>query len=125
IEKRSKIDMSLNDNTLYLGDIEDELRQIQGNEQKINQEVEALTVELNAPARITLVEDATPPTTRDAKKWYMMFGMIVAGSFLAPLVGVTFLELLTRKVDSPDEVTVDLGLPVVGSLPMLPARALQ
>ena len=36
---------------------------------------------------------------------------------------IAFLELQTRKIDSADEVVGDLGLAVVGSLPMLPARA--
>ena len=53
----------------------------------------------------------------------MTFGMIGLGSFWGTLFGVAFLELQTRKIDSADDVAGGLGLPVVGSLPMLPARA--
>ena len=53
----------------------------------------------------------------------MTFGMISFGSFLATLLAIAFLELQAQKVDTADEVVVNLGLPVVGALPMLPNRA--
>src|SRR5271157_3544022 len=52
-----------------------------------------------------------------------MFGMITFGSFCGTLFAIAFLELRTWKIDSADQVVGDLGLAVVGSLPMLPARA--
>jgi succinoglycan biosynthesis transport protein ExoP len=123
IEHLSKMDQALTDDTLDLQDMQDDVKQLQEASSKIASEVEKLNVELQAPPRITLVEEAAPPTTRDSKKWFMMFGAITLGSFLATLLGVAFLELQTRKVDSADEVVADLGLPVVGSLPMLPTRS--
>src|SRR5208337_1887036 len=119
----SQTDQVLTDNTLNVQDNKDELKQIEDAATKIASEVEKLDVELQAPPRISLIEDAIPPTTRNSKKWYMMFGGISLGSFLGTLFAMAFLELLTRKVDSADEVEGDLGLAVVGSLPMLPARA--
>ena len=123
IEKNKKLESALTDNTLDLQDLQDELKQTQESADKIAREAEVLTVELQAPPRIKKLEDAVPPTSRDSKKWWIMFGMISLGSFLVPLVGVTFLELRTRKIDNADEVVIDLGLPVVGSLPMLPSKA--
>jgi capsular exopolysaccharide synthesis family protein len=123
ISKLSKQDSNLNSNTLDLQDLQDELKQFQDSAEKINHEVEILNVELLAPPRITLYEQANPPTTRDAKRWCTLFVSITLGSFLATLLGVGFLELQARKVDNADEVVVDLGLPLVGSLPMLPSRA--
>jgi capsular exopolysaccharide synthesis family protein len=117
--------MNLNTNTLDLQDLQDELKQLQDSTEKINREAEMLNVERQAPARTRKYEDAEVPTTRDAKKWYMMFGIIAAGSFMATLIGVAFVELQARKVDSADEVAMDLGMVVVGSLPMLPSRARQ
>jgi len=123
IDHLSKMDQALTDDTLDLQDMQDDIKQLQEASSKIASEVEKLNVELQAPPRITLVEEAAPPTTRDSKKWFMMFGAITLGSFLATLFGVAFLELQTRKVDSADEVVADLGLTVVGSLPMLPTRS--
>ena len=119
----SQTDQVLTDNTLDLQDNKYELNQIEDAATKIAAEVEKLDIELQAPPRISLIEDAIPPTTRNAKKWHMTFGMIALGSFLGTLFLIAFLELQTRKVDSADEVVGDLGLAVVGSLPMLPARA--
>src|SRR5271157_1384519 len=123
IKNFSQMDQVLTDNTLNVQDNKEELKQIEDAATKIASEVEKLDVELQAPPRISLIEDAIPPTTRNSKKWYMMFGGISLGSFLGTLFAIAFLELRTQKIDSADEVVGDLGLAVVGSLPMLPARA--
>ena len=123
IKNFSQTDQVLTDNTLDLQDNKDEFKQIEDAASKIASEVEKLDVELQAPPRISLIEEAIPPSTRNVKKWYMTFGMIGLGSFWGTLFAVAFLELQTRKIDSADEVVGDLGLAVVGSLPMLPARA--
>ena len=123
VKSFSQTDQVLTDNTLNVQDNKEELKQTEDAATKIASEVEKLDVELQAPPRISLIEDAIPPSTRNAKKWYTMFGGITLGSFLGTLFAIAFLELRTRKVDSADEVVGDLGLTVVGSLPMLPARA--
>src|SRR5271157_3087582 len=123
IKNFSQMGQVLTDNTLDVQDNKDEFKQIEDAASKIAAEVEKLDVELQAPPRISLIEEAIPPTTRNAKLWYMMFGGISLGSFLGTLFAIAFLELQTRKIDSADEVVGDLGLAVVGSLPMLPARA--
>src|SRR5208337_1096302 len=123
IKNFSHTDQVLTDNTLNVQDNKEEFKQIEDAATKIASEVEKLDVELQAPPRISLIEEALPPTTRNAKKWYMMFGGISLGSFWGTLFLIAFLELQTRKIDSADEVAGDLGLTVVGSLPMLSARA--
>ena len=90
---------------------------------KVGTEVEALNVELEAPPRIRTIEDAVRPAPGTRKRRFMMVGMISFGSFFGGLFGVAFLELQLQKVDSADEVPADLGLRVVGALPILPPRA--
>ena len=121
LKNASKTDQELTENTLDVQDNKDELKQLEDAANKIAAEVEKLDVELNAPKRIEILEEAIPPTTRNVKKWYMTLGMIGIGSFLGTLFLIAFLEMRTRKIDSADEVVQDLGLAVVGSLPMLPA----
>lgn len=123
LKNASKTDQELTDNTLDVQDNKDELKQLEEAANKIAAEVEKLDVELNAPKRIDIYEDAIPPTTRNVKKWYMTLGMLGIGSFLGTLFVIAFLEMRTRKIDSADDVVQDLGLTIVGSLPMLPARA--
>ena len=90
---------------------------------KVASEVEALNVEMGAPPRIRTIEDAVPPLTRDEKKRFAIVGMIILGTFFGGLFGVAFVELQRQKVDSPDEVPVDLGLQVVGTLPIVRTEA--
>ncbi|MHB1556393.1 MAG: polysaccharide biosynthesis tyrosine autokinase [Isosphaeraceae bacterium] len=122
IKSISIVNRSLTTNTLDLQANQEEVAQMEVAATKIAQEVEALAVELEAPPRIRLIDDATVPRTNDTKKRYMMVGMVTLGSFFAGLLGVAFLELQTRKVDTADEVPVELGLTVMGALPILPAR---
>ncbi len=108
--------------TLDLQDKQDEIAKLQEAASKIGSEVEALRVELKAPPRIRVLEDAVVPRTRDDKKRYMMIGLITLGSFFGSLLGIAFLELRTLKVDTMEAVSGILGLQVVGSLPVLPSR---
>jgi polysaccharide biosynthesis transport protein len=119
----SKDDRDLTVNTLDLQSIQEEVAQMKGVAERAGAEVEALNVELEAPPRIRLVEDAAVPQMRDEKKRYMMIGMITAGSFFVSIFGIALLELQSRKVDTADEVPAELGLTVVGALPVLPSRS--
>ena len=123
IKRDSQGNHSLTVNTLDLQEIQDDVAQMQATYLKVSSEVEALNVELDAPARIRTIEDAVVPRTRDDKRRLTMVGAIIFGSFFAGLIGVAFLEMQTKKIDSADDVPADLGLRVVGALPILPSRA--
>jgi capsular exopolysaccharide synthesis family protein len=118
----SGVNQSLTVNTLDLQAIQDDVSQMEGALNKVASEVEALNIELSAPPRIRVIDDATVPRGRDDKKRFMMVALVTLGSFFAGVCGISFLELLTRKVDTPGEVAGELGLTVVGALPRLPAR---
>jgi capsular exopolysaccharide synthesis family protein len=109
--------------TLDLQDSKDELAQLDAAAKKVAAEVEALTVERNAPKRIRLMDEAVVPRSRDDVRRYMMIGLTIFGSFFGGLFGVAFLELLSQKVDTADEVPSELGLRVVGALPIVPAES--
>jgi capsular exopolysaccharide synthesis family protein len=49
--------------------------------------------------------------------------MVCCCSFFGCLIGVAFLELQSQKVDTADDVPAELGLQIVGALPILPAQA--
>jgi capsular exopolysaccharide synthesis family protein len=123
IEQLSKNNHAVTVNTLDLQENQNDIAQMQRTADRIGAEVEALNVEIQAPPRIKSIDDASVPSMQDDKKRSIMIGMITLGSFFGGLFGVAFLELQTRKVDSADEVPLELGLAVVGALPMLPARS--
>jgi succinoglycan biosynthesis transport protein ExoP len=121
IKGTSEANLSLTIRTLDLRGNQDEIAQMQATEDKIAAEVEALNVEIQAPPRIRPIDNADLPRTRDDKKRYMMIGVITLGSFFSGLFGIALLELQARKVDSDAEVPVELGLELIGALPILPA----
>jgi polysaccharide biosynthesis transport protein len=123
INRDNERDDSLTKKTLDLQEIQDDVAQMQATALKIGAEVEYLNVELDAPPRIRSLEDAMEPRTRDEKKRLTMIGAVAFGSFFAGLFGVALLEVQTKKVDSADDVHADLGLRVVGALPILPPKA--
>jgi polysaccharide biosynthesis transport protein len=116
LQEQSK---TLNTKTLDLTQLQDEVTQLNGTSSQVSNEVEALNVELQAPPRVRTIEDAVPPMTRDERKRTATILLIVIGSFFAGLFGIAFLELQTQKVDAVDAVPAELGLPVVGTLPMV------
>jgi capsular exopolysaccharide synthesis family protein len=122
LESIAEVNQSMTSNTLSLQELQDEIAQMQGAEAKVANEVEALNVEVKAPARVRLIEEASEPHTRDQKKRIALIAMIVFGSFFGGLFGIAFLELQSQKVDSADDVPQELGLQVVGALPILPAK---
>jgi capsular exopolysaccharide synthesis family protein len=121
IKVTSSANQSLAIHTLDLRGNQEEIAQMQATEDRIAAEVEAVNVEIQAPPRIRPIDDADVPRTRDDKKRYTVIGLVTLGSFFSGLVGITLLELKARKVDTADEVPAELGLDVIGALPILPA----
>jgi polysaccharide biosynthesis transport protein len=122
INSVEKGNRSMTENTLDLRELQEEVAQMESAALKVGAEVESLNVELDAPPRIRTIEDAEVPRARDDKRRFMMIGMAMIGSFFFGLIGIAFLELRTQKVDSVDQVPNELGLRVVGALPILPSR---
>jgi len=87
---------------------------------KMGAEVEALNIEKAAPARVTRVEDAVVPKTKDELRQAKAAGVAGFGAFGLALFGVAFLEYRTRKVDTVDEVLRSLSIRLVGTLPAMP-----
>jgi capsular exopolysaccharide synthesis family protein len=81
-------------------------------------------VELEVPgSRVMLVTRASPPMTRDRSQQTKIAGAGGLGVFMMALFGVAFLEFRSRKINLPEEVASGLGLPVVGTIPTMPARS--
>jgi capsular exopolysaccharide synthesis family protein len=123
IQRLNEGNHSLARDTVDLQGIQDELVEVQEAATKVAHEVEALTVELEAPPRVRLLENAVVPISTDDQKRYLMIGLITLGSFFGGLFGIAFLELQSQKVDTAEAVSVDMGLQIVGALPLVPAKA--
>jgi capsular exopolysaccharide synthesis family protein len=92
----------------------------------LRNEKERLQVELQATAkrRVTLLAPAEEATVLDQKSHPLEAVGAACVGLLLGLFGVSYRELRARKLYTPAQVSRGLGLPVVGTLPALPARRL-
>src|SRR5262249_6635765 len=81
--------------------------------------LEKARLELAAPARAAWLEEATVSAGGDGRR-VQLAGLTGAGFFLLALVGVGWLELRRRRLHTVGDVAQGLGLPVVGTQPLLP-----
>lgn len=90
---------------------------------KVGMEVQALKVELEAPPRVRLIDEAEVPNVKDEKKPVRMASMAGAGIFALVILAISWLEFRAHRIDAPDEVVQNLGMRLIGALPGLPGRS--
>jgi capsular exopolysaccharide synthesis family protein len=92
----------------------------------IGDEIQRLQIELdNTPIRITLHRKAEVPFLRDTGRKFKMAGMAGLGLFGLFAGGIVWLEYLSRRISSVDEVANDLSLRIVGALPTMPRSVMK
>jgi capsular exopolysaccharide synthesis family protein len=120
VERLSERSRSLTRNSLDLFSNQEEIANADEVAKVIGKEVEALSVELQAPPRIRLLEKAELPHTKDEKRQIKLAGMAGCGALALVLAGVSFWEFRAQRIDSAEEVVHSLGMKLVGTLPALP-----
>jgi capsular exopolysaccharide synthesis family protein len=101
-----------------IGHLEDMWRRLKG-------EHETLKVELQAPSRVEVREEATVKRVDVEKQKALMSGGAALGGLLFGLFAVSWLEFRTRRVDRVDEVVLGLGIRLVGTVPRVAKRSSQ
>jgi succinoglycan biosynthesis transport protein ExoP len=88
---------------------------------------ERLDKELHSESkkRVTLIEPAEAPSRPDVKKHIQESALAAIGALMLGVFGVTFRELRLKKISTADEVSDQLGLRVVGTIPALPQSRLN
>lgn len=81
-----------------------------------------LETERDAPIRAKALEDAIIVLPNEASRKTKISGMAFVGVFGLVLLGFAFSEYRTRRIVSPDEVVIGLGVPIMGTVPSRPAR---
>lgn len=89
---------------------------------KVGTELEFVRVEMDAPPRVRVLARAKVPRPRDENRKLKTSGAAALGMLALALAGVSFWEFQARRVDTPEEVQMGLGLALVGALPALPSR---
>ncbi|AGA29602.1 exopolysaccharide transport family protein [Singulisphaera acidiphila] len=123
VKRLSERSLSITQNSVDLFSVQEEIANADEIARTIGKEVEALTVELQAPARIRLLEKAELPRTKDEARQLKMAGVAGCGAFALALIGVSFWEFQSRRIDSAADVIKSLGMNLFGTLPAIPKRS--
>lgn len=79
-------------------------------------------IQLERQGRVELISDAVPPRSADKPGRKMLTAAAGLFAFALPCVGLLFWDVRSQRVNTPDEVCDRLGLPLMGSVPILPSR---
>jgi len=79
----------------------------------------ARLAELSAAPDLRLLDPAVPPTKPESDKVVQVILICVGGGLFIGLALAILLDMFDSRIRYPDQVTRDLGLPILGALPML------
>jgi polysaccharide biosynthesis transport protein len=89
-------------------------------------QLEVFNIEQGAPARVWPLEPEPVVTHQDVRKRQLAGAAGGgAGGFALVVFGLAWWDCRSRRVNSADEVVQGLGLKLLGTLPLVPARARQ
>jgi capsular exopolysaccharide synthesis family protein len=86
---------------------------------RLRGEHEALKVELMAPSRVAVIEEATVVRVNAQQRQFLLTAGAALAAFLLALVGVAWLEFRSRRIDQGEEVVHGLGLKLLGTVPKM------
>jgi capsular exopolysaccharide synthesis family protein len=84
----------------------------------INKRIAALDVELESPRRVQPIQDAMLRVPRDKVRRLAFSGGTTLALLLLACAGVTLVEYRSRRLDSTAEVVDELGMTVIGTVPV-------
>ncbi|WP_373651379.1 polysaccharide biosynthesis tyrosine autokinase [Schlesneria sp. DSM 10557] len=92
---------------------------------KVTQEIERTTIELQSASRITRYQSTGVPTVGESKRRIPL--VVVGGAFglFAPMGLLVFLDSLRNPVNNVQTINNNMNLPVLGSLPRVPAKIMK
>ncbi|MBN1912279.1 MAG: AAA family ATPase [Pirellulales bacterium] len=88
--------------------------------------VEQLEVEQKSRPRISIQQEAAPPKSYDSPELRIALTVLIGLVGLTlPIALIVLVDVRKQRINSSEEVTKKLGLPVIGSVPLIPGRALR
>lgn len=115
----------ITDKSADLEGLKNEVEQEKATLNKMLAELSTLEVELDAPPRVSLVQEASAPLSIDRTLKFVIVGFFGFTGVALAMFGVSFLEFQSRRISDTQDVADGLGLRVVGSLPALRGVAKQ
>ena len=124
VDKYSQLVKNIGTSSFELESMQSEIDQIAKVSNRVGTEMEALRIELQSPPRVTLLQEAEVPQTRDMVRKSRLTGAAGFGVFGLVLLGVGLLEFCSHRISQPKEITETLGLELLGTLPAMPSASL-
>ncbi|MBI1313467.1 AAA family ATPase [bacterium] len=125
LDKYSELVNSIGTSSFELELMKTEIEQIAKVSDKVGGEMEALRIELKSPTRVTLLQEADVPQTRDTGKKTKLTAAAGIGSLGMVFLIVAVMEFRARRITDPKDVAQTLGLELLGALPAMPRPLLQ
>ncbi|MHB0956076.1 MAG: exopolysaccharide transport family protein [Pirellulaceae bacterium] len=100
----------------------EEIRRLNGVVDNLSREVEFAKIEMESSPRIEILGLAPVPITANQPNNLILAAMAGLLVFVLPGIGMVLLDVRCQRVNTVNEVQDRLGLPVFGSVPMLPPR---
>ena len=103
-----------------------ELKNLEAVLASISEEREKLKVELHSAPRIAVIQPAEVPELEHNRvlRWVLV-GMSAMVGFCLPVAGIALLDVRTQRINAVSEISRGLGVPVLGSVPAIPAQVLR
>lgn len=120
VEKYSNLVDTIGTSSFELESMQTELVQITKVADRVYQEIAALRIELQSPPRVNLLQAAEVPQKKDHGKKLKLTGLVGAGTLGLILAAFTLLDVRQRRVSNPSEISEELSVPVIGTLPPKP-----
>ncbi len=112
---------SLNKKALDLESEKKEIQSMEGIQDQIAQRKDVLKLELEAPSRVNQLEDVILQEN-SSRKGPIIIAMAGLGAGFAGLLAIGYWEYSRRRVYSPEQLVSDIGMNLIGTLPMVPER---
>ncbi len=125
LDKYSELVNNIGTSSFELELMKTEIDQIAKVSDRVGGEMEALRIELKSPTRVTLLQEADVPKTRDQSKKKKLTGAAGVGALGMVFLIVAVMEFRARRITDPKDIAQTLGLELLGALPAMPRPLLQ
>ena len=126
VDKQEQIVKGFGKSSVEVDMMKDDLKSLQAALYDISTQKGKLEVESLAQPRIAIAQNAEPPKSVDNAKLVIAGIVFVALlGFALPMSGIVWWDTRKNRVNSSEDIAKGLGLPVIGSVPTIPGRAIR
>lgn len=96
-----------------------DIEQLEAVTRQIGLQLESTAIDLTAPARVMLLEEAAVPNDDEMLKRVLLTALVGLGGLVFGAATVLSIEYARNRLSSPDEIPQAVGLKVVGTIPWI------